>query len=77
MVAAGNVRSRAVRRCLLELSKAGMFFIVLRGSWLLVLCAVVAFGRGVVMMSLVGVRSVFEYLELCIFLGDVWFVLWR
>ncbi len=45
--------------------------------WLSALRAAVTFGRGVVMMSLVGVRSVFECLELCIFLGDVWFVLWR
>ena len=46
-------------------------------AWLSVLRAVVAFGRGVVMMCLVGVRSVFDCLELCICLGDVWFELWR
>jgi hypothetical protein len=39
--------------------------------------AAVAFGRGVMLMSLVGVLAVFECLELCICLSDVWFVTWR
>ena len=46
-------------------------------AWLSVLRAVVAFGRGVMLMSLVGVRALFECLELCICLSAVWFVLWR
>ena len=46
-------------------------------AWLSVLRAAVAFGRGVMLMSLVGVLAVFECLELCICLSDVWFVPWR
>jgi hypothetical protein len=39
-------------------------------AWLSVLRAAVAFGRGVMLMSLVGVRALFECLELCICLVD-------
>ena len=46
-------------------------------AWLSVLRAVVAFGRGVMLMSLVGVRSIFECLELWFCLCDVVFELWR
>jgi len=46
-------------------------------AWLSVLRAAVAFGRGVMLMSLVRVLAVFECLELCICLSDVWFVPWR
>ena len=77
MVAAGQVRARAVcQRVLVGAFESGN--VINCAAWLLVLRAVVAFGRGVVMMCLVGVRSMFDRFELCIIcLGDEWAELWR